>query len=332
MDMEFVQFIHRDDLAAVGPGDLVTEGVRGEGGVLLTARASASSSRHPRTTEPDRRHGRGRFATPGRQRTPAVSELSPATTSPAASSRDQGGRAARTARVPRHQLAEARLPNAREQSRRSSQHVPQFSSWRHRHHRAADGSGATTTNDGRGARAPRRRCPPCPACSRRASARGIARRNRWGQFASDLWCSGSARSGSGAVRQGDRATSIDEAEVEAAARQALLPFEERDGDGKGRRAVPGEQDLQKTMQDLVGIVRTESEMAHALDALSLFRSERAHPHRRQPRYNPAGTRARLRNLLTVSRRSPAPPWSARRAAARISAMIPGQGSRGGRST
>jgi succinate dehydrogenase / fumarate reductase, flavoprotein subunit len=62
---------------------------------------------------------------------------------------------------------------------------------------------------------------------------------------------------------------IDEAELQATATAALAPFD---------RGVAGENpyqiqyDLQKTMQDLVGIVRVESEMQQALDALAQLRA------------------------------------------------------------
>jgi len=94
------------------------------------------------------------------------------------------------------------------------------------------------------------------------------------------------------------------AQVEAGARQALLPFEDGRGTGTGSDSGPFQvqQDLQKTMQDLVGIVRNQSEMAHALDALSLFRTRSARIRIGGNRaYNPAWhTALDLRNLLTVS--------------------------------
>jgi len=55
---------------------------------------------------------------------------------------------------------------------------------------------------------------------------------------------------------------IDQGEVDAAARAALAPFE-----GEGAKAARDpyrcNTDLQEMMQDMVGIVRRESEMAQA---------------------------------------------------------------------
>jgi succinate dehydrogenase / fumarate reductase, flavoprotein subunit len=92
----------------------------------------------------------------------------------------------------------------------------------------------------------------------------------------------------------------DPADVEAAARRALEPFDPGSGNGEGPYAV--QQDLQTVMQDLVGIVRTEPEMRRALECL-----ERLRDRARQVRvcgnreYN-AGwhTALDLHNLLTVS--------------------------------
>ncbi len=135
-------------------------------------------------------------------------------------------------------------------------------------------------------------------------AAGLHGANRLGgNSLSDLLVFGQ-RAGQAAARfaKENRANSIDEAQVETAARQALLPFEDGTGTGKDGGPFQVQQDLQKTMQDLVGIVRTESEMAHALDALSLFRSRSARIRIGGNRaYNPAWhTALDLRNLLTVS--------------------------------
>jgi len=100
--------------------------------------------------------------------------------------------------------------------------------------------------------------------------------------------------GAGAVR-------IDEAQVDEAARAALSPFQ-REGieDGSGPYRI--QQELQQTMQDLVGIVRREGEMLRALAAIEALRE-------RAERVRVAGNRAfnpgwhtalELRNLLTVS--------------------------------
>ncbi len=95
------------------------------------------------------------------------------------------------------------------------------------------------------------------------------------------------------------AASIDPAQVEDAVRQALAPFE-RTGNGGGPYQV--QHDLQQTMQELVGIVRTAGEMERALDRLAQLK-ERAVgvgvPGNRE--YNPGWhTALDLGNLLTVS--------------------------------
>jgi succinate dehydrogenase / fumarate reductase flavoprotein subunit len=65
---------------------------------------------------------------------------------------------------------------------------------------------------------------------------------------------------------------VDERQVEAASRRALEPFERG---ASGTNPFKIQQDLQGTMQDLVGIVREESEMRRALDALQVLKSEAA---------------------------------------------------------
>jgi len=94
---------------------------------------------------------------------------------------------------------------------------------------------------------------------------------------------------------------IDEAGVEAAARAALSPFE-RDAGADGDGPYKVQQDLQHMMQDLVGIVRVESEMRQALTGLEGLRA-RARRVRVQGNreYNPGWhTALDLTNLLTVS--------------------------------
>lgn len=92
---------------------------------------------------------------------------------------------------------------------------------------------------------------------------------------------------------------IDPSQVEEAGRRALAPFE-RDSKAEGPYQV--QRDLQELMQDLVGIVRRGDEMQRALDGLAALR-ERAvriavQGHRE---YNPGWhTAIDLSNLLTVS--------------------------------
>jgi succinate dehydrogenase / fumarate reductase flavoprotein subunit len=70
------------------------------------------------------------------------------------------------------------------------------------------------------------------------------------------------------------AAKIDEAQVAAAEKQALAPF---DRGAAGENPYTIQHDLQAMMQDLVGIVRQESEMRQALEKLSALRvrAERA---------------------------------------------------------
>jgi succinate dehydrogenase / fumarate reductase flavoprotein subunit len=87
-------------------------------------------------------------------------------------------------------------------------------------------------------------------------------------------------------------------QVDAAARWALEPFERTTGEGPFKI----QQDLQEMMQSLVGIVRTESEMRQALEGLSRLweRARRAQAIGNRE-YNPGWhTALDLHNLLTVS--------------------------------
>jgi succinate dehydrogenase / fumarate reductase flavoprotein subunit len=92
---------------------------------------------------------------------------------------------------------------------------------------------------------------------------------------------------------------IDTRQVDEAARRALEPFE-RGAQGEGPYQV--QYALQEMMQDLVGIVRNESEMQRALEALTELRTRSSRVgvggHRE---YNPGWHAALdLENLLTVS--------------------------------
>jgi succinate dehydrogenase / fumarate reductase, flavoprotein subunit len=96
---------------------------------------------------------------------------------------------------------------------------------------------------------------------------------------------------------------IDAAQIEAAAREALEPFD-RAGKGNGNAEGPYQvqNDLQQMMQNLVGIVRREEEMVRALDGLSKLwersRNVAVYGHRE---YNPGWhTAIDLKHLLTVS--------------------------------
>jgi succinate dehydrogenase / fumarate reductase flavoprotein subunit len=91
---------------------------------------------------------------------------------------------------------------------------------------------------------------------------------------------------------------VDPAQVDAAAAEALAPFS---ADG-GENPYTLHQELQQTMNDLVGIIRREGEMAEALKRLGALRAraERAgvEGHRQ---FNPGWHLALdLRNMLLVS--------------------------------
>ena len=92
--------------------------------------------------------------------------------------------------------------------------------------------------------------------------------------------------------------SVDENEIKAAEREALLPFERQSSEGP----YQVQDALQETMQDLVGIVRAQHEMQQALDALEALKERaRCVGVRGNREYNPGWhTALDLKNLLTVS--------------------------------
>jgi succinate dehydrogenase / fumarate reductase flavoprotein subunit len=93
---------------------------------------------------------------------------------------------------------------------------------------------------------------------------------------------------------------IDPGQVEEAARLALLPFERNAASAESPYQV--QHDLQVMMQDLVGIVRREEEMQHALEGLSKLEERASRTAVEGNReYNPGWhTALDLGNLLTVS--------------------------------
>jgi succinate dehydrogenase / fumarate reductase flavoprotein subunit len=142
------------------------------------------------------------------------------------------------------------------------------------------------------------RVPGLFACGECAA--GINGANRLGgNSLSDLLVLGK-RAGEYAARyaKDHPASPLHEDQAEAAARWALEPFD-RDG-GEGPFQI--QHDLQDMMQDLVGIVRREDEMLRALEGLQQLRHREARckvsGHRE---YNPGWhTAIDLHNLLTVS--------------------------------
>jgi succinate dehydrogenase / fumarate reductase flavoprotein subunit len=90
-----------------------------------------------------------------------------------------------------------------------------------------------------------------------------------------------------------------DADLEAAARTALAPFEEGSGDSPYELHA----ELQQEMNDLVGLVRTAAEMERALEWLDGLEERLAHVRvEGNRRYNPAWHLALdLRNMVDVSR-------------------------------
>ncbi|MET9318557.1 fumarate reductase/succinate dehydrogenase flavoprotein subunit [Kribbella sp. NPDC003505] len=122
-----------------------------------------------------------------------------------------------------------------------------------------------------------------------------------GNSLSDLLVFG-RRAGMGAATYvdglGGNRPAISEADVDAAAAEALAPFELEGGENP----YSIHQELQQSMNDLVGIIRKEEEMEQALGRLAAFRGRIAkmtvEGHRQ---FNPGWHLALdLRNMLTVS--------------------------------
>jgi succinate dehydrogenase / fumarate reductase flavoprotein subunit len=90
----------------------------------------------------------------------------------------------------------------------------------------------------------------------------------------------------------------DSAAIERAASEALAPFERAEGENP----YQVQRDLQNAMQDLVGIVRNETEMREALDKIAGFKARAGKTGVTGNReYNPGWhTALDLKNLLTVS--------------------------------
>lgn len=91
---------------------------------------------------------------------------------------------------------------------------------------------------------------------------------------------------------------LDESQVEAAAKSALAPFDRPNGENP----YGVQHDLQNMMQDKVGIVRTENEMAHAIEGIAALKKRATGVGIDGNReYNPGWhTCLDLPNLLTVS--------------------------------
>lgn len=98
------------------------------------------------------------------------------------------------------------------------------------------------------------------------------------------------------------AVSIDDGQVEAAARRALAPLERQVGSSHAEGPYQIQHSLQEMMQELVGIVRNEGEMKRALEEIQKLkvRAERVAAVGNRE-YNPGWhTALDLDNLLTVA--------------------------------
>jgi succinate dehydrogenase / fumarate reductase flavoprotein subunit len=103
-----------------------------------------------------------------------------------------------------------------------------------------------------------------------------------------------------AIGDGAARPRVHDGEVTEAAASALAPFEGRDGGGENPYSL--HQELQQTMNDLVGIIRHENEMVDALNRLEKLKERAAgvlvEGHRQ---FNPGWHLALdLRNMLLVS--------------------------------
>lgn len=125
-----------------------------------------------------------------------------------------------------------------------------------------------------------------------------------GNSLSDLLVFG-RRAGLGAadyVRALSSRPTVGDGAVEAAAKRALSPFEAPAGGGPGENPYTLQLKLQQSMNDLVGIIRNADEISEALARLDKLRERFKNLHvEGQRRYNPGWNLAiDLRNMLLVS--------------------------------
>jgi succinate dehydrogenase / fumarate reductase flavoprotein subunit len=152
-------------------------------------------------------------------------------------------------------------------------------------------------------------------------AAGINGANRLGgNSLSDLIVFGK-RAGEFAAKfaKGEFHWQIDNEKIDTYAREALKAVREQ----RGENPYSVQRDLQEVMQHNVGIVRDESEMRSALDHLKTFWERAAGSVSLGNRdFNPGWhTALDLKNLLTVSEAITRAAWSAKKVAARNSAKI-----------
>jgi succinate dehydrogenase / fumarate reductase flavoprotein subunit len=122
-----------------------------------------------------------------------------------------------------------------------------------------------------------------------------------GNSLSDLVVFG-RRAGIGAaeyIEAGDAATSFDQGEVDGAIKEALAPFERTDGENP----YDVQHDLQELMQDNVGIIRTATELELAIQKLDEFTDRVKNVSVKGSRaYNPGWNLATdLPSMITVSK-------------------------------
>lgn len=142
-------------------------------------------------------------------------------------------------------------------------------------------------------------------------AAGMHGANRLGgNSLSDLLVFG-RRAGLGAAQYAKQVKSFcnaTEEQMETCGRQLLKPFERRGGESPPGESPPGEnpfqvmEDLQKTMEKLVGIVREEKELRQALEELEKLKARAQHVKANgDKKYNPGWHCCiDLQNLLTIS--------------------------------
>ena len=285
LDMEFVQF-HPTGMVwpiSVG-GILVTEGVRGEGGVLRNSEGrrfmfdDIPELYKAQTADNEDEGWRYTQGDKNARRPPEL--LTRDHVARCINREVKAGRGiAPRRRLSRHRLDQgAHLQSRGAHQAQAAQHVPPVqAARRHRHHQRADGSRPHhALHDGRHPRRWRladvhRPRPLRRRRSRRRSARRQPPRRQLALRPGRLRTP--RRPLRRRIRPRQRLTRvINEDQLQAVATAALAPF---DRGLSGENPYQIQYDLQDTMQALVGIVRTESEMEEALDKITQLEARAA---------------------------------------------------------